>query len=425
MNILLVTIAFPPQNSPGALRTFSWAKYWSRAGHKVTILTTAKKYSPGALMFPNELKPYTNVKICEVAVDFRPSSSFSNIGSQKLGQNKLFEIMYKIHEFIANILGPIYDIYLPYLPLFIRAGTRLGRHEKFDIIVSTFSPATCHLVAHFLKNVWQIPWVADYRDLWSGSEFTHGIWPFPELARIIERETVRTADLMFAVSTPMQQELQRRYRIPAVTVENGFDAEDYDSLDSEKIFPIDGKLRFVYTGAVYGKRSPAPFFAALKKLIDSGQIAGESLEILFYGGRTNHVRSLADSYGLGNLVKIMGMVDHQTALRAQRDADGLLFLEGQDYAVDCVLTSKIFEYTRCGNPVLGIGMSEQSTAGQFLVKSGVGYPLGNNVEAIANFLLTHYIKNKKPPLHPDFEFINNFSREKMAYKALYYIEKIL
>ena len=43
MKILIVSYYFPPQNSIASLRPYSWAKWWSRAGHDVTVLTIEKK----------------------------------------------------------------------------------------------------------------------------------------------------------------------------------------------------------------------------------------------------------------------------------------------------------------------------------------------------------------------------------------------
>jgi hypothetical protein len=42
--ITIVTFAWPPRNSIGAHRPYSWARYWSRAGARVRVLT-ARKYA--------------------------------------------------------------------------------------------------------------------------------------------------------------------------------------------------------------------------------------------------------------------------------------------------------------------------------------------------------------------------------------------
>ena len=42
LKILIISAFFPPQNSIGGQRPYSFAKYWSRMGHSVDVLTTAK-----------------------------------------------------------------------------------------------------------------------------------------------------------------------------------------------------------------------------------------------------------------------------------------------------------------------------------------------------------------------------------------------
>ncbi|MCA9296506.1 MAG: hypothetical protein KC983_08310, partial [Phycisphaerales bacterium] len=43
MRILLVSPYFPPLNAVAARRTYSFARTWSDAGHRVTVLTTQKR----------------------------------------------------------------------------------------------------------------------------------------------------------------------------------------------------------------------------------------------------------------------------------------------------------------------------------------------------------------------------------------------
>lgn len=42
MRILIVSTFFPPENSIASFRPYSWAKWWSRAGHEVTVVSTKK-----------------------------------------------------------------------------------------------------------------------------------------------------------------------------------------------------------------------------------------------------------------------------------------------------------------------------------------------------------------------------------------------
>ena len=54
MKILIVSIYFPPYNSIASLRPYSWAKWWSRQGHEVTVLTMPKRPLPQNFPMPCE-----------------------------------------------------------------------------------------------------------------------------------------------------------------------------------------------------------------------------------------------------------------------------------------------------------------------------------------------------------------------------------
>ena len=288
-------------------------------------------------------------------------------------------------------------------------------------MISTYSPPTSHWVAMFFQKRLKIPWVVDFRDIWADVESG----TMAALNQWMEGITIAKADLLTIVSEPLRREYTRRYRLPCLTLENGFDPDEVDQLDRARLFPEDGKLRFVYTGAIYGKRDPSPLLAALGSLIKTGKLAKQSIELIFYGRNLDHLINLAGSYGLAEVIKLQGLVERDIALRAQRDADGLIFLESEDYAVDGMLTSKIFEYFRSQRPVLGIGVSPNSTVGRLMVDAGVGFPLGTDSEAIKDFISTNFIDHKSPEIHPNWKIINQFSREILAHKALTYFKTII
>jgi len=242
------------------------------------------------------------------------------------------------------------------------------------------------------------------------------------LFQIIERRALTNADLLIAAADSLRQVFAKRYAIPCITVENGFDPEEFDHLDPKKIYPDDGKLRFIYTGAVYQGRDPSPLFIAIRELIKLGKLTRDEIELVFYGRRMDGIAELAKKYSITEIVRIGGLVDRATALRAQRDASGLIFLEVEEAFEDGSMSSKTFEYFRAGRPILGIGMTKDSFGGRLMVEAGVGFPLGTNVEKIKEFLLTNYILNKAPDANPNWPFINKFSRKLLAENALAYLE---
>jgi hypothetical protein len=49
----------------------------------------------------------------------------------------------------------------------IRLGRKLLGGQKYDVIVSTSPPISCHLIGRQLSHEFRVPWVADFRDYWS------------------------------------------------------------------------------------------------------------------------------------------------------------------------------------------------------------------------------------------------------------------
>lgn len=429
-NILIVSTAFPPRNVPGALRAFSWAKYWTRAGHKVTVLTNKKGSLDGPLDFSLRNDDQNPFRVIEV------NFNFLNSGASRTKREQPFKKEYsrvngngvyvKIKPSLKKLkwfLGPLFDDHLIYLPAFVKTITNEMRQGKFDVMISTYPPGACHWTGHWLKKKFNLPWVADFRDPWG----MPAEWQsrFSRLRLLIEKAATNRADLLMAVAPQLQEELEKRYPIPCVTVENGFDPEEFAGLEPDKIFPDDGKLRFIYTGQVYWKRNPTPFFMAIRELIQEGKLSPQQIEILFYGRDIDVINKMAKKHDLEAVVRTPGLVERSIALRAQRDADGLLFLEGQYKTMDYVMPVKIFEYLRSGTPILGIGMTGASTSGKLMQEAGLGFPLGKDVDKIKTFLLSQYIQKKSPIIKPNWDFINQYRRDVLAQKALQYINDVI
>jgi hypothetical protein len=51
LNILFLSENFPPETNAAATRVFERACYWVKAGHRVTVITTAPNFPEGHL-FP-------------------------------------------------------------------------------------------------------------------------------------------------------------------------------------------------------------------------------------------------------------------------------------------------------------------------------------------------------------------------------------
>lgn len=428
MNILLITHFYPPLNTGGVFRPYTWAKYWSGFGHHVTVLTTKKHPSHGNLDFHVDPDLTGRLHVHEVDYGFsREKGQDRNIPPKPYsGGSVKQKFKYLIRGLYFDYLGLLMERYLLWIFPAIAAGRVLARERPFDVIVSTFTPGASHWIARSLKMTWGIPWMADFRDLWSGNPAAQGVWPFSTLVRALERTAVAHADILTTVSDPLRAELASIHGKPCITLENGFDDEEFEDLGTEKFYPEDGKLRFVYAGAIYpGKRDPSPLFAAVRELISQGKLHPDRIELLFYGSKPLGIREMARRFDVDEVVKTPGHIDRRSVLRAQRDADGLIFLEWDDPSTEGILTGKLFEYLRSGRPILGIGNTPTSASSRLMSLAGVGFPLGKDVRLISSFLVENYIDGKMPRISPQLKVIDRYSRKTLAKTALGHLEEMV
>ena len=193
-------------------------------------------------------------------------------------------------------------------------------------MVSSYGPPASHIIGSILRKKLPVYWVADYRDLWFGNYFYSGKWPFTCLEYLIEWFFVKKADFITTVSDPLKDKLTSLFGNKVATIENGFDEEDSDKIETTGIFPNDGKnpiglhwqdlcgkagLFATIESACYLKRTRHTF---------AGKIRGS-----LYGFLLEPVMNMAAKYHLENIIIMHGFVDRKTALQAQRDADALIF----------------------------------------------------------------------------------------------------
>lgn len=281
----------------------------------------------------------------------------------------------------------------------------------WDLVVSTAGPYVTHRVAYQLKNRGVAKgWIADYRDLWVDSELFSGLFPLTLVESYLERKWLRRADLVSVVTEGLAGKLTRRYPwAPVRVVENGFDSDDFEALPAESIFPNDGKRRIVYTGMIYsGRRDPTPLFEAIARLRGSPLL--DRLEVIFVGCLMGNLLDLIERHQVGEWVWVAGFVSRPDALRMQREADRLLFLEWNGGSA---LTGKLFEYLFSSRPIWGIGIDSEHEAGRLIREAGAGELFGCDVGAIEGGL-RRLLEGEELARAPKREVIERYRRDRLA-----------
>ncbi len=396
MKILIVTAFFPPQNSIASLRPYSWAKYWSIAGHEVTVLTTPKKQSSSDSPMPQKfevievpipwLKSLSRLKKSTVLGEPIPLTAMGS----KAHKSRSFRV--RIGNWFRGIqktYGIAYGVRMPDpLDLWTTCAFDRVSYQTWDLVVSTAGPYSVHAPAYKLHKLGLAKqWIADWRDLWVDNHMFPGLIGFRTLERHLERRWCNAATAITTVSQPLADVMTAKYGNKVNVIFNGFDVDDVGSLPSGSIFPDDGVERIVYTGSIYaGKQDPSPLFKAIAQLAAESILTTNDIQVLFCGNNAN-VNEIAQVEGVADYVKYLGFLPRNQALQLQRDASVLLFLAFESESAQGILTGKLFEYIHSGTPIWAIGNSQDESVAKILGEADCGIVMGKDTVQIKSAIL--------------------------------------
>src|SRR6185437_13126512 len=194
---------FPPTNAIGALRVGKFAKYLHEAGHDVRVLSgrTAGDHTL-PLEFPEDrvvrtpawqvdelLDPLVSSvrRAARLAGLRRTSGETEGPQASPTLQNPelLLQSRLKRHNYA---LVQVPDSRNGWLGSAVRAGREVLKSWRPDVMVASAPPFTTLLVARRLSREFDLPWLAEFRDLWADNPY----YGFPEWRRRID--DLRTLD---------------------------------------------------------------------------------------------------------------------------------------------------------------------------------------------------------------------------------------
>lgn len=256
------------------------------------------------------------------------------------------------------------DAQVGWFPFAVAASRRALRRESFDAILSSAFPITAHLVARRLHHETGLPWVAEFRDLWTD-------WGRPQSRRTAdeatERQILEEATAIVTVSPTYAAVFRARGAKRAWVVTNGFDPADYP----EPPGPC-GEF-VVYLGTYYPEkqdlRTP---LRAIGRLVKNGEAPG--LRVRFVGDWPSPLNDCLLDSGLAD-AECTGFIGHREAVR-QISSARLLLLAGPTSADTPVMrgnvAGKTFQYLGSGRPILMVGAPESDVAKMLRGLPGVG-----------------------------------------------------
>jgi glycosyltransferase involved in cell wall biosynthesis len=356
---MLVAHSFPPRPSSASRRPAALAKYLSRLGYRVVVLTSAAWGSGG-------VDPALEV--------VRARDLFSSPLNWRRRNVEAYEGRsqrpYSTRHTWASRLATPDVVAVTWVPFALPAALRVARDQRIDCVITTSPPESAQLIGLALHRR-GIPWVADLRDGWRfESVLRPSFAPSDRLDRWLEARALRRADRVVAVSEPISEDLRRRLGIHATTIPNGFDPEEPLAPASSVGGLLDPRRRsLLHTGSLASSgRSLKPLLKAVELLAKRAPDDLRRMEIVLAGPISEGEQRMLRESSLGPTVRHVGNVERARALRLQAEADRLLVVTAGTRRGE--LPGKLFEYLRAGRPVLVLG--ERSEAARVVKQIGAG-----------------------------------------------------
>jgi hypothetical protein len=385
--VLIISHAFLPQYGMGPLRIGKLAKYLPDFDYLPLILAGGNGKNDASWVFR---PPLPNV----VAWGKRllRQTAQTKAGGEKAGSNYR-PPMQEVKGWWPPSEVRMPDKYLYWIVPAVGLGLRIIKRHHPDLIFSSSGPPSSAIVASILQKLSALPWVAEFRDLWTRNPYDVRTPRLHRLDAWLEARVLKNAASLVSISEPLARQLAADHGNPACVVYNGYDEDDYPATASMgEIFTI------TYAGMIMpGKRDPSVLFQAVKLLSDRNWISPATFKVRFYGPQMEEeVRPIADRFGVRQFCELSGPIPHRECLKRQCESSLLLLLEWNDQRARGTVTGKIFEYLGAGRPILCLGYPHGALA-QVLGVTGGGVILNDSAKITAYLLDQIEAWRRQPP----------------------------
>ena len=358
--VLVIASAFPPTGGPGVQRTLKFVKYlpqfgWSPVGWTLDRCSglptdeTLLSDVPGGVVIHRREGGHRAMPTLMESIH-RCAGKPGLFGAAA----RRFDWRLRARHAGASFPDELASWAEASVSPILRVIAELG----IDVLYSTFSPASNHLLAMKIREATGLPWVADFRDLWTDDyRYREPSAPLRSAHRRLEQEFLESADIVIGVSDRQTNILASH--VPArrdqfVTITNGFDPEDFDNCsDGPEVATNGDRFVLAHVGRFDRWRTPGVFFEGLLRFFRETEAAGESFELRIVGHIDRVTASRVDATGV--TWSATGEVSHGEAIREMRRADALLLNVPDGPNADSVIPAKVFEYLAARRPILVVG----------------------------------------------------------------------
>ncbi|HOO76654.1 MAG TPA: glycosyltransferase [bacterium] len=379
--MLLISYWFPPVGGTWVMRAQKLAKYLPRYGWEPVILCARNPHETVKRMdmslfdeLPTSLLVY-RARSPEPLFMLDTAKRFARraipAGTVR-GRRALDALDWRLdrwYDRFSRRLVP--DPTAAWMPWAGRLGRRIITRHRPAAILSTAPPYSNHIVAMRLKRESGLPWIADWRDLWTLDRRYSKTGRLRRREEVLERSVLKEADAVTGILDEINAshiglagaENPEKFH----TIPHGFDPDDFHE---PPLDPAPGKWNISYAGTFTQEIRPGVFLDGVRHAVDADARLAEKLRVNFIGSPNPELAWAVAERKLEPWVAFTGFLPHRRATRTMMGSDLLLLVLGDVPRGEMVVSNKIFEYLASRRPILAL--VSEGAAAEVIRATGAG-----------------------------------------------------
>ncbi len=419
-NILILSYYFPPVGGGGVQRITKLLKYIDYNRYNITVVTASGTGIDAVdRALTADIPP--NVQVVHIEHELA-----HKIFRKSDNENKIYETSY-----LKRVLSSLFffpDSRFSWIDKVLNwAANNKSMLSSFDFIIASMPPFSCGVLAAKMHEIYDIPYILDYRDGWLFNPFQMYLTPLHKLINSrMERNVLKNASGIIFVNRSLKERYNDHFadlinvKVKQAVIFNGYDEEDFAGIYNKQRKSGKGVINLALPGTIYYRGTRPDNL--LKVLKNAKEIYLNKLRIHIIGKWTRSFAQKVARSGISELFEYHNYVSHHDYLRFLAEMDyNLLFLEDITN-IEYLVPGRFFELLYLKNRFVLFGPEVHET-GEIIKKvKGNNYYYCNSFDNIKK-LLDEIIT--KEEISVEFsEEIKKFSREELAAQWMDFWDKI-
>lgn len=350
---LILAYDFPPFNSIGAQRPYSWLKYFKEFGIQPIVVT---RHWDREITGPDDCNlPSIHTNVTEETNEYGKiirAPFIPSLRDKLISRNDLPSVLVRKVLSVWQLLTEHFISSSDNKRPILEAARSYLNNNEVDVIIACGEPFVLFRYAAELSKEFQTPWVGDYRDGWS----TNYRWDDAQFYGLIqksvqqrvEKKVVATAKLLTTAAPSFSERIAKLTGRPIDSVPvvyNGYFEDKFKGLES---VPLKKTFSITHAGTLYYFQRVETFFKGLNLFLEENPDA--EIETTFYGLNyyPAQIERIKQACGKAN-VAFTDKVPHEQMLNELASSHLQLLLatpeKHQVYA-------KVFDYLASGRSTL-------------------------------------------------------------------------